>query len=115
MVSPTLPPAVPCPTLLQGGTPETSVVGRIDLGDCAGGEVIFIPSKPDDDVACGLGEEDDGFLATFVSPIDGGKSGKQSAMLSSVLLRTLIEGTTWGRLTEHGVVYERFMKFLRND
>lgn len=55
------------------------LVGRIDLGDHVGGECLFIPSKASDDVLGGVGEEDDGFLVTFVSPKDGGNSGKQAA------------------------------------
>ncbi|CAN0496759.1 unnamed protein product, partial [Ectocarpus sp. 8 AP-2014] len=50
-------------------TPETAVVGRIDHGEWVGGEGLFVPSNPD-----GVGDEDDGFLVTFVSPKDGGNS-----------------------------------------
>lgn len=46
------------------------MVGRIDHGEWVGGEGLFVPSKPD-----GVGDEDDGFLVTFVSPKDGGNSG----------------------------------------
>ncbi|CAN0275331.1 unnamed protein product [Ascophyllum nodosum] len=59
---------------LDAETPEKALVGRIDLGDYVGGEALFIPNKPDEDVLGGIGEEDDGFLATFVSPKDGGSS-----------------------------------------
>lgn len=52
------------------------MVGRIDFGDFVGGECVFIPSKTDSDVPGGTGEEDDGFLATFVSPTNGGNSGE---------------------------------------
>lgn len=58
------------PFPLRQATPETAVVGRIDHGEWVGGEGLFVPSKPD-----GLGDEDDGFLVTFVSPKDGGTSG----------------------------------------
>ncbi|CAM9960416.1 unnamed protein product [Ectocarpus sp. 6 AP-2014] len=50
-------------------TPETAVVGRVDHGEWVGGEGLFVPSNPD-----GVGDEDDGFLVTFVSPKDGGNS-----------------------------------------
>lgn len=36
---------------------------------------MFVPSKDKDDGE-GKGDEDDGFLVSFVSPEDGGKSGK---------------------------------------
>lgn len=54
----------------QAATPETAEVGRIDLGDWAGGEALFVPKHAD-----GEGEEDDGFLVSFVSPTDSGNSG----------------------------------------
>ena len=52
-------------------SPETAEVARIDLGDWCGGEGLFIPNSGE-----GV-EEDDGFLVTFVSPKDCGKSGKR--------------------------------------
>ena len=54
----------------QAATPETAEVGRIDLEDCAAGEALFVPQH-----AGGEGEEDDGFLVSFVSPVDSGNSG----------------------------------------
>lgn len=65
----------PHAALMQAATPEAVQVGRIDHGDFVGGECLFIPSKPDDGVASLVGEEDDGFLVSFVSPRDGGNSG----------------------------------------
>ncbi|CAM9253945.1 unnamed protein product, partial [Scytosiphon promiscuus] len=55
---------------LQAATPETARVGRIDLGNWLGGEVLFIPSGDSNE-----DDEDDGFLVSFVSPNDGGNSG----------------------------------------
>lgn len=66
---------IPHRTIPQAATPETAYVGHIDLGDSVGGEALFIPSNPDDDVLGGEGEEDDGFLVAFVTPKDGGNSG----------------------------------------
>ena len=54
------------------------MVGRIDF-DGFGGECLFIPSTPD----VSGEEEDDGFLATFVIPKDGGNSGKQEERSAS--------------------------------
>lgn len=61
---------------MQAETPEKALIGRIDLGKFAGGETLFIPSKPDHGEFDGEGDEDDGYLVTFVSPLDGGNSGK---------------------------------------
>lgn len=53
--------------------PDEAIVGRIDYEDGFGGECVFIPSTPG-----AIGEdEDDGFLASFVTLRDGGNSGKQ--------------------------------------
>lgn len=101
----TFAPTVPCPTLLQATTPETMVVGQIDFGDYVGGECLFIPSKPDDDVAGGVGEEDDGFLATFVSPRDGGHSGRQRATSMCYLL-CMLRRTAWGQHADVGLAQE---------
>ncbi len=60
-----------CVRALQAASPEMAEVGRIDLGDWLGGEGIFIPNSGEGS------EEDDGFLVSFVSPKDGGSSGKQ--------------------------------------
>eukprot|EP00903_Cladosiphon_okamuranus_P013499 g12573.t1 len=50
---------------LEAATPETTEVGRIDLGDWLGGESIFVPRH-----ARGEEEEDDGYLVGYVSPKD---------------------------------------------
>ncbi|CAN0297467.1 unnamed protein product [Laminaria digitata] len=60
----------------SAATPEEAMVGRIEFGDGFGGECVFIPSNPD----VSGEEEDDGFLATFVSPTDGGSSGKKQML-----------------------------------
>lgn len=57
---------------LQATNPDEAIVGRIDYGDGFGGECVFIPSTPG---ATGE-DEDDGFLATFVSLKDEGNSGE---------------------------------------
>lgn len=50
------------------------MIGRVDHGEgWVGGEAVFIPAKPG--VSAEGSEEDDGFLATFVSPRNGGTSG----------------------------------------
>eukprot|EP00903_Cladosiphon_okamuranus_P013500 g12574.t1 len=49
---------------LQAATPETTEVGRIDLGDWLGGESIFVPRHGGEE------EEDDGYLVGYVSPKD---------------------------------------------
>eukprot|EP00752_Nemacystus_decipiens_P006247 g5634.t1 len=55
---------------LEAATPETAEVGRIGLGDgWLGGEALFVPKHGE-----GGGEEDDGFLVSFVSPVDSGNS-----------------------------------------
>eukprot|EP00752_Nemacystus_decipiens_P007044 g6317.t1 len=56
---------------LKATTPETAEVGRIDLGDWAGGEALFVPKHGE---GMGEGEEDDGFLVSFTSPVDVGNS-----------------------------------------
>lgn len=60
----------------QAATPETAEVGRVDLGDWLGGEAIFVSKH-----AGGAGDEDDGFLVSFVSPKAGGNSGKHCGIV----------------------------------
>lgn len=51
-----------------------AVIGRVDHGEgWCGGEALFIPA--DSGVKAQESDEDDGFLATFVSPTNGGNSG----------------------------------------
>ena len=63
----------------QAATQETAEVGRIDHGEWLGGEALFIPKRGDTG-----GEEDNGFLISFVSPKDCGNSGKEMLNRSRV-------------------------------
>ena len=65
-------------TSSKAPTPDKVIVGRIDFGDNVGGECLFIPSKPDSKGIDKESEEDDGYVATFITPIDGGKSGERN-------------------------------------
>ena len=69
-----IPCASVCACVLQAASPKKVIAGRIDLGDSLSSEPLFIPSKPEDDVLAGVGEEDDGYLVAFVTPRDDSKS-----------------------------------------